>query len=195
MRKLIILLDLDDVLNDQNMLWINQLNARYGFKVKYEDITDWNMSKFYPGLTSKELYSPVLNPSLVRHMSPETGSAKITREWHNRGHTLIITTATSTKNVDAKCRWLKRHYDWFTYDRLILTHKKQLVCGDILIDDGVHNLLPDKETGIEPRYVKVCFDRPWNRSFDCIKHGIHRVHSFAEIDKIIRQLENEEEIV
>lgn len=191
MEKLIILLDLDDVLNNQNELWIESLNSTYKLNVKYEDIKDWNISQFYPSLSNDELYSPVSNPGLVPRMSPQKDSIQFTKEWHNRGHTIMVTTSTSTENIDTKSHWLKKHYGWFTCGNLILTHKKQLIRGDILIDDGVHNLLPDKEIGIESIYMKLCFDRPWNRGFDCEAHGIQRVADFAEIDKVVRTLENE----
>lgn len=192
MGNLILLLDLDDVLNNQNQLWIEALNERHKTNLKYEDITAWDMSQFYPNLTNDELYHPVIGNDLVWRMSPVRDSVRITKEWRCRGHTIMIVTSTSTTNIDAKAEWLKKHYDWFTYHNLILTHKKQLVYGDILVDDGAHNLLPDKETGIKPVYAKLCFDKPWNRSFDCEVNGITRVHSFSEIDKIVKQMERGE---
>ncbi|MPM08410.1 hypothetical protein SDC9_54722 [bioreactor metagenome] len=189
MKKLIILLDLDDVLNDQNNLWVQHLNSRFGFCVKYDDISEWNMSKFFPSLNAKELYEPVLSDQLIHKMTAPPEAKRITNEWNRRGHKIVVTTATSTKNIDSKVDWLYGNYEWFSYEQLILTHRKQLVMGDVLVDDGVHNLIPDVHTRIEPVYTKLCFDRPWNRSFDCEANGIARVHSFSEIDEVIRKLE------
>jgi 5'-nucleotidase len=165
-------------------------NLQNHIGVDNEDITSWNIAQFYPKVSVDEIYLPVLNPSLAPKMTPEKDSIRYTSEWVSRGHTVLVATATDIETSLAKTQWLKMHYPWFTPKYLIITQRKQLIKGDILIDDGVHNLLQDKETGIEPLYKRVCFDRPWNRSFDCELHGIQRVRSFEEIDKVIKEIEN-----
>lgn len=192
MKKLTILLDLDDVLNNQCELWIERLNSKYGLNMKYNDVTDWDMKKFYPSLGEAEVYEPVLNPALVREMSTTPESIWYTNEWDSRGHTLLVVTSTSTLNIEAKSKWLHNYFRWFSEDKLILSHKKQLIKGDILIDDGIHNLLSDKETGVSPSYIKLCFNRPWNRAFACLPNDICRVFSFSEMDEMIKYLEKGE---
>lgn len=188
MKKLTILLDLDDVLNNQDELWVAELNARHNRSVRLEDITDWDISKFYPGVCKIDLYEPVCSGRFVPQMRPTPGSVDYTYRWYSAGHNLMIATSTSTDNIEMKVKWLYRHFRWFDEKNLIVTHHKQLLRGDILVDDGIHNLLPDKLTGTVPQYVKLCMDRPWNRSFDCLKHGLHRIRSFEEIDCVIQIL-------
>lgn len=187
-RKLTILLDLDDVLNNQDELWVDELNRKFRRNVKLDTITDWDISKYYPGVDKIGLYEPVASGRLVSLMTPIQGSAEYTWRWYSAGHNILIATSTGAENVYEKVKWLYKHFKWFDEKNMIITHHKQLLRGDILVDDGVHNLLPDKMTGAEPQYVKLCMDRPWNRSFDCLKHGIHRVHSFEEIDRAIQVL-------
>lgn len=55
----------------------------------------------------------------------------------------------------------------------IVTKNKQLVNGDILIDDGVHNL----EGG---RYKKILMSAPHNKGYDAELHGMTRVKSWEE---------------
>lgn len=188
MRKLTILLDLDDVLNNQDELWVTELNAKHKRSVKLENITEWDISKFYPGVCKTMLFDPVLSGRLVPQMSPATGSVDYTWRWHSAGHNLMVATSTSVENMAEKVKWLYKHFKWFDEKNLIVTHHKQLLRGDVLVDDGIHNLLPDELTDAAPQYVKLCMDRPWNRNFDCLIHGIHRVHSFKEVDGVIQIL-------
>lgn len=189
MKKLVILLDLDDILNNQNQVWTKYLNDTYDYNVDYNDITEWDISKSYPGLDSRSIYGPVLSPMLVPLMSAPMDAQEYTYSWYSAGHILLVTTSTSTQNIKEKTQWLYENYKWFNEDHLMLTRKKQLIRGDVLIDDGIHNLLPDSETQIVPTYEKLCFDKPWNRGFSCLEHGIHRAHSFSEIDEVIKILE------
>lgn len=188
MKKLTMLLDLDDVLNNQNELWISELNVKHNRNVKLENITEWDMSNFYPGISKIDLYEPVCSGRLVHQMRPTPGSVDYTYRWYSAGHDLLIATSTSVDNIAMKVKWLYKYFKWFDEKNLIVTHHKQLLRGDIAVDDGIHNLLPDNLTGIEPQYVGLCMDRPWNRSFDCLQHGIHRAHNFKEIDDVVQIL-------
>ena len=59
---------------------------------------------------------------------------------------------------------------------------RQIVKGDILVDDGLHNLY-------DGSYIKVLFDKPWNRNVDKSKLTdiIHRVHNWDEVVKLIKE--------
>lgn len=188
MKRLTILLDLDDVLNNQNELWVEELRRLYNEDVLLDDITEWDMTKFYPNLNREQIYEPVASGHLVERMCPVSGSVHYTSLWHDIGHNIIVATATSYRNLPQKTTWLYQHFPWFDDRNLVMTHHKQLLCGDVLVDDGVHNLLPNEEAGFYPQYVKICMDRPWNRSFDCSKPGCYRAHNFEEIDDVIQVL-------
>lgn len=55
------------------------------------------------------------------------------------------------------------------------------VRGDVLIDDGIHNL----EDG---QYKKVLMTAPHNIRFDAEAHGMIRVRSWKEIEQVIEKL-------
>jgi len=65
-----------------------------------------------------------------------------------------------------------------------IARNKQLIMGDVMIDDGIHNLIGGK-------YEKLLFDRNHNRSVDEKKYGCIRVHSWDEIYAKIRKLSEE----
>lgn len=189
MRKLVILLDLDDVLNNQNELWLAELNRLYNKNVKPEDIRSWDIPVAFPALNENQIYEPVTSGRLVWQMTAPRDAVEYTNCWHNNGHTLFVVTATHTRNADVKMQWLYRNYPWFNEDRLIITQHKQLIMGDVLIDDGLHNLLPNEHIGIKPSYAKICLYKPWNRTDWLLTHGIYGVSNFAGADHIIRELE------
>ena len=61
---------------------------------------------------------------------------------------------------------------------MIVTGRKQMVRGDVLIDDGVHNL----EGGA---YRKILFTAPHNRSYDAEANGMTRADNWDEVVRII----------
>lgn len=64
---------------------------------------------------------------------------------------------------------------------MIITANKQMIRGDVLIDDGVHNL----EGG---SYKKILMTAPHNRNYDAEANGMIRVSNWTEIEKSIFDL-------
>ena len=69
------------------------------------------------------------------------------------------------------------------WSHVIMANNKSLIKGDILVDDGLHNLY-------DGSYIKVLFDKPWNRNVDKSKLTdiIHRVHNWDEIVRLVEDL-------
>ncbi len=80
----------------------------------------------------------------------------------------------------AKRRWngFLELFPFLDWEHIIITNNKQLVRGDILIDDGPHNLVGGE-------YFKILFDRPHNRNYDDAANGMLRLHTWQEIDSVI----------
>ena len=53
----IILIDMDDTIEQLLKAWLKGVNERYGYSVRYEDITSWDVSAPYPGLTKEQVYA------------------------------------------------------------------------------------------------------------------------------------------
>ena len=65
---------------------------------------------------------------------------------------------------------------------MIITGRKQMIRGDVLIDDGIHNL----EGG---QYRKILFTAPHNRFYDAEANGMTRVTTWEEVVAIIDGME------
>ena len=95
------------------------------------------------------------------------------------GHEVYIVTATEPEHVEEKMNGLLfRYFPFLSWNQVIITGRKQLIRGDVLIDDGIHNL----EGG---EYKKILFTAPHNRYYDAEGNGMIRVSSWDEIVGII----------
>lgn len=79
-----------------------------------------------------------------------------------------------------------KHYPYLCWKDVIIAHDKKLINGDVLIDDGVHNLENAK-------YKKLLFDQPHNRSYNAEENGMIRVHDWNEIYRAICEIAGGEE--
>jgi 5'(3')-deoxyribonucleotidase len=79
---------------------------------------------------------------------------------------------------------LFRWFPFITWDQVIITSRKQLIRGDVLIDDGIHNL----EGG---DYVRILMTAPHNKSYDAEGNGMIRVSSWDDIEKVISEISGE----
>ena len=73
---------------------------------------------------------------------------------------------------------LFRYFPFISPRQVIITGRKQMIRGDVLIDDGIHNL----EGG---EYKKILFTKPYNRAYDAETNGMVRVHNWDEIVAVI----------
>ena len=98
------------------------------------------------------------------------------------GHDVYIVTATPYESVPEKMNdCLFKLFPFLKWDQLIITFHKQLLQGDVLIDDGVHNL----EGG---SYTKVLMTAPHNRSYDAEANGMIRVNNWSEAIAVVDRL-------
>ena len=69
-KRLTILIDMDDVLENLVECWVAALNRKHGTTVKPEDITNWLIGEFFPSLTKEELFAPLNDPAFWGNLSP-----------------------------------------------------------------------------------------------------------------------------
>ena len=69
-------------------------------------------------------------------------------------------------------------YPGLTREQVIITSRKQMIRGDVLIDDGPHNLIGGE-------YRKILYDAPHNQGFNAEGNGMSRVRNWDEIETVI----------
>lgn len=70
-----ILVDMDDTIEQLIQAWVDGVNREYGRNAAYEDVTDWNVSKAFPGLTWEQVYAVSMRPGFWRDVAPMPGAA------------------------------------------------------------------------------------------------------------------------
>lgn len=179
-KKLTILIDMDDTIENLLECWVSELNKAYGTDVKYDEVFVWDMTKVFPSLTKPEIYAPLHNPDFWSKVQPLPGSVEYVKRLIDDGHNVYIVTTSHYTDIKSKMEnVLEKHFPFISWKNVIITSNKQLVNGDILIDDGVHNL----EGG---KYIKILMDAPHNRSYDAEKNGMLRVYNWEEIYNVVK---------
>ncbi len=173
---------MDDTMEQLLKAWLNGVNERYGYSVRYEDVSSWDVSKPYPGLTREQVYAIPDEPGFWGTVEPIEGAAEAIRGFMEDGHEVYIVTATPYISVAEKMDdLLFRWFPFISWDQVIIAKHKQLIKGDVLIDDGIHNL----EGG---DYVKILMTAPHNRNYDAEGNGMIRVGTWKEIRRVIDEL-------
>ena len=174
-----ILVDMDDTMEQLLKAWIGRANEKFGRNVALDDITDWNVAAPYSGLTREDIYRVIYEPGFWSSVEPMPGAAEALKHFMDEGHTVYIVTATEIEHVEEKMKGLLfRWFPFLSWGQVIITSRKQMIRGDVLIDDGIHNL----EGG---EYRKILFTAPHNRQYDAEANGMIRVRSWEEVVRII----------
>ena len=172
-----ILIDMDDTIETLLASWLAVANERYGTSVRYEDVSDWDITKAFPGYTHEQIYGLILEKGFWKNVFPIEHAKEVIDRLRAAGNKLYIVTATPKTGVEEKMDMLFKYFPEFSWDDVIITAHKQMVMGDYLIDDNPKNLLGGS-------YKKILIDCPHNLKFDAEKNAMIRVHDWYDIEKI-----------
>jgi 5'(3')-deoxyribonucleotidase len=188
--KLAAELDIPYRLNGSIVVCLNEadlprLNKLYDYNITENDITDWSMELFYPHLNKADIYAPVIKEDFWLKVNPSYFSKWFLRKLQSDGHKVKIVTSSFYQNLHSKMERLLDLFPTIKWQDVIITHDKQMIEGDILIDDRPDNLMGGE-------YAKILMDKPHNRSFNAEQNGITRVKNLVEAYKIINQISKTE---
>lgn len=174
-----ILIDMDDVLENMCEVWVAELNRLHGLDMSYEDIQSWEISQSYWMLSKEQVFAPLGVPEFWDLVTPIDGAVEAVQKLQQDGHDIYVVTASDPGTINAKMeKVLFRYFPFIDWKHVIVAAHKQLVKGDVLIDDGAHNLIGGD-------YFKILMDQPHNRKFDEVKHGVYRAKSWGEIYDVV----------
>jgi len=182
MKQFKILVDMDNVLENLGEVWVDELNKRHGLSMTEDDITEWDMAKFYPTLKRGEVFAPLHERDTWKRISPLPGAQESVRRLKADGHEIIVITAAHPDTVKYKYDWLAEYFPEIRYNDIIFAARKQLVRGDFLVDDAPHNLFG----GV---YAPVMFAAPHNRTWEpktIEECYCFRTENWSETENLIR---------
>lgn len=158
MKTFTILVDMDNVLENLDAVWVDELNKRHGLSMTPDDITEWDMAKFYPTLSRTQVFAPLHDESVWKRVEPLPGAQEAVKAMKEDGHDVVVVTASHPDTVKWKYDWLAKYFSAIPYRDIVFTARKQLVRGDFLVDDAPHNLFGGS-------YIPIMFAAAHNRTW------------------------------
>ena len=176
MRKTTIKLDVDGVLRDCVTPLLDIYNKKHDDNVKYSEIKSWDIGQY---LKKDEEYKNYFTkyPEQIFRDSPmyNPDTASILKSIQEK-YKIHITTHQFKGLENYTVEWL--HKNNIPYDYISFAKDKNVVKGNILIDDGVHNL--DGDLG----EVQICYSQPWNTEWKGLRvYGLEELAMMLGVNR------------
>ncbi len=201
LMRLKIAIDVDDVLAESAIGFVNFSNERWGTSLTVDDYDEhwvkmWNIDNNEMIKRSK-IYD---DAAIIRDYNHIGGAYEVLRRLSNR-HELMVATARKTVHKDDTLLWIEYHFpnifnrdliffagiwDDLKDDSHILTKGDLInqVDADVLIDDQLKHCISVAESG---RRAIVFGDYSWNKC-DNLPERVTRCSSWIEVEEEIERI-------
>ena len=174
---------MDDVMDILTEHWCDVLNEKYGTHATRDDITEWDATIAFKGLTREQVEEPLAESGFWKGVEPMPGAVDAVKSIIDKGHDVYVVTNSYYKMLHEKMEdMLFKWFPFIDWDHVIIAKNKQMITGDVLIDDGIHNL-------VDGMFIKILFDAPWNRDIEAARLGVFRAKDWDSVKDIIDQLD------
>ena len=151
-----ILVDMDDTIENLLHTWLGYLNERYGLHVTESEVHDWQLDLAYPSLSKSQVYGVLLEDELWQRVIPFPYAQEYMQKLLDDGHEIYVVTSSNYQTLKTKMeRVLFRYFPFIDWNHVVITANKQMVIGDVLVDDAPHN-------HIGGNYLSILMDSPHN---------------------------------
>lgn len=172
-----ILVDVDGVVADLCTNWLAFYNRDYNDSVQLEQITEWDIHKFLKPECGTKMYEYLKDPSIYDEVKPIPGAQEAIEYLRIHGEKIAYLTSGF---FTSKAEWLHRHGfllgSWQFAKDIVVASDKSLIHGDVLIDDGLHNITDPERS--------ILFDQPWNQEAPA---EYRRAHSWQDVIFILEK--------
>lgn len=184
MRKFNILVDVDDVIIDN----LDSMKAIISDIVGYEytePLLNWDFTEFDRETASK-IKQRIFTDELFKYSRLDTDAIHYINKLKNQGHNIYFVTAIIEELRETRKEQIREWFGEWGVKRLIVTEHKHLFKGDILIDDGPHNI---KKSLCGCNIIRAT---DWNNSDELVEYGV-RLQNWHEIYSLIESKATEYE--
>ena len=152
-----VLVDMDEVLVDLLGYICDVYNSETGNNLSKENFHCWNLNGCLP-LWSKERLDRFFKEDNVFHKLKPINKAVVGFKHLIENFDTYIVSSAYPETAHGKSLWLSKYFPEFDQRRVFYCNKKYMVDGDVLIDDGPHNIEDFRKKG-----KVIIFDMPYNR--------------------------------
>ena len=176
---------MDGTITDLLPSWVKKLNEKHGTNVDHRNIKFWDMEKNFPTLTRDEIFEPLSLDDFWKTVFPISGAQISIRSLLEASHEVYIVTSSGYETLKSKMNnLLFKYFPFLSWDNLIIAKNKQMIDGDVLIDDNPDNLIGGK-------YIKILLNKSYNEDFDAESNGVLRAHSWNQIFSMLCDIDQE----
>ncbi len=170
-----ILFDMDEVIVQFLNGLLKEYNKLYNSNVTIDSIVDWDISDEFTKIYTK--------PHFFENLLPYPKAIETINELIINKHEIyIVTDAGGNLNIiNGKYNWLKKYMPFINLQKnVILAHRKNLINGDIIIEDNPYTLSTFPN-------ITIAMDKPYNKNVN----SSYRVYEndFTAIKSIIDEIE------
>lgn len=158
-----IAIDLDSVLADTMVIWVEEFNKRNNSSINKDNIISWDISKTLDiSITEvSDIFTCIWDKRWKDIPSTEPSIGNAVSNLHSKGFRISILTKRYRSSVGNVIKWLDFHEIHcddllFVYDDAPKTNYP----FDILVDDAPINF----SQLVHPR-IGILFNQPWNKNF------------------------------
>lgn len=183
-----IAVDIDNTLCTTTQAVCDHYNEYTGEHLTIDDIIKYHIEDCVNPKYSKLINTLFHDANAWKRIEVIPQCQEILKLLVDSGHKVYYATSTTSKNLNAKRKWLQANFPFIDSEKqLIAIKNKQLLNVDILIDDCSAYM----EGG---NYKGILIDYPWNRDFKCDEIHNFRVMSWMQIYTKIQRLETIDKI-
>ena len=186
MKLLNIGIDLDGTLWPVLPRWVASLNDRHDLSVSVDDITDYDITLFFPSLTKEQIYEPLNDERFWGYIEAYNDGLYFVVKQLAYGHSVKIVSASCYKHIPSKFKRFFECFPMFNWDDVVITSDKKSVKMDLLVDDCFDNL--SGNCG----YHKILINKPYNLKYEAETHGIIRVNDLYHAHEVIQGISGED---
>ena len=130
-----ILIDIDDTIEDLLTAWCKWLNDLYGLNVKPDEVTDWDVARFFPTLTKEQVFEPLHTDHFWKTVEPKDEAVKYVKQLIDDGFNVYLCTTTDYRNVKPKYEYIiLKHFPFISWRQVIVAGRKQMIKADFLME-------------------------------------------------------------
>jgi 5'(3')-deoxyribonucleotidase len=181
--------DLDGVVVNSPQMVIAYINERLGLNLTMDNFTTYCMEDALPDQYKWIVSAAFKDPEMWRTVKLIDGAYDTIKKLYEEGHEIWFVTSSLPSNLRKKINHLARNLDFLPKDYVWLhtinTQNKQLIRLDVLVDDGLFNLVSNRT------YASICFDMPYNRTDDWLIPNFYRAYGWHDVYGYIKTIEKE----
>jgi len=156
------LIDMDCILVDMLPPWLARYNEICGTNVRVSDIEDYNVGTVCEN--TEVLYKILDEDGFFFNMEPMAGAVEGLQALRDDGYNIVIVTQPpriAELAVRDKRRWILKHFPDFDLTDMIFCHHKEMVRGDLILDDKPAHLINWKKAN--PNGIVATLDWKFSR--------------------------------